>query len=159
MRCPKCNYEDSRVIETRSVENGGVIRRRRECPGCGNRFTTYERVERNKVLLVVKKDGRREVFDKQKVLRGMVRACEKLPVSLETLENAASSIEEELFAMSVGEVPSSLIGDMVANSLKEIDHVAYVRFASVYREFTDLQNFIEEISKLLRKEEGGKDRQ
>lgn len=159
MRCPKCNYEDSRVIETRSVENGGVIRRRRECPDCGNRFTTYERVERNKVLLVVKKDGRREVFDKQKVLRGMVRACEKLPVSLETLENAASSIEEELFAMSVGEVPSSLIGDMVANSLKEIDHVAYVRFASVYREFTDLQNFIEEISKLLRKEEGGKDRQ
>lgn len=98
MRCPKCNYEDSRVIETRSVENGGVIRRRRECPGCGNRFTTYERVERNKVLLVVKKDGRREVFDKQKVLRGMVRACEKLPVSLETLENAASSIEEELLA-------------------------------------------------------------
>jgi transcriptional repressor NrdR len=88
----------------------------------------------------------------------MVRACEKLPVSLETLENAASSIEEELFGMGVGEVPSSLIGDMVANSLKEIDHVAYVRFASVYREFTDLQNFIEEISKLLGKEEGGKDR-
>lgn len=158
MRCPKCNYEDSRVIETRSVENGGVIRRRRECPDCGNRFTTYERVERNKVLLVVKKDGRREVFDKQKVLRGMVRACEKLPVSLETLENAASSIEEELFGMGVGEVPSSLIGDMVANSLKEIDHVAYVRFASVYREFTDLQNFIEEISKLLGKDGGGKDR-
>ncbi|WP_213697416.1 transcriptional regulator NrdR [Acetomicrobium sp.] len=158
MRCPKCNYEDSRVIETRSVENGGVIRRRRECPRCGNRFTTYERVERNKVLLVVKKDGRREVFDKQKVLRGMVRACEKLPVSLETLENAASSIEEELFGMGVGEVPSSLIGDMVANSLKEIDHVAYVRFASVYREFTDLQNFIEEISKLLGKDGGGKDR-
>lgn len=157
MRCPKCNYEDSRVIETRAVEDGSVIRRRRECPRCGQRFTTYERIERNKVLLVVKKDGRREAFDRQKVLKGMVRACEKLPVSLETLESAVSSIEEELYSLGVGEVSSATIGEMVANRLKDIHHVAYVRFASVYREFTDLKNFIDEISKLLDKKEGGKD--
>lgn len=107
--------------------------------------------------MVVKKDGRREAFDRQKVLKGMIRACEKLPVSLETLENAVSSIEEELYSLGVGEVSSASIGEMVANRLKDIHHVAYVRFASVYREFTDLKNFIDEISKLLEKKEGGKD--
>ncbi|HOB10581.1 MAG: transcriptional regulator NrdR [Acetomicrobium sp.] len=154
MRCPRCNHDDSRVIETRAVENGIVIRRRRECPKCGRRFTTYERIERSTVLLVVKKDGRREAFDREKVLRGMIRACEKLPVPLETLESAVALIEEELFALAVGEVSSAMIGEMVADALKSINHVAYVRFASVYREFTDLNSFIEEISRLLEKEEG-----
>lgn len=149
MRCPVCGAEETRVIDTRNIEEGRVHRRRRECPECQARFTTYERVEENKTLWVVKKDGRREMFDRSKLMRGFQHACEKLPVSLETLETAASKIEESLKNRGAGEVPTAVLGDMAAEELRKINKVAYVRFASVYREFTDVSSFISEITDLL----------
>ena len=146
MRCPVCGAPETRVIETRSADEGRVNRRRRECPECQNRFTTYERLEEKSFLWVVKKDGRREAFDREKLIRGFQHACEKLPVTLETLEAAAARIEEEIRA-------TGQLGEMASDELKKINKVAYVRFASVYREFTDVSNFTHEIARLLEDKE------
>ena len=126
---------------------------RRRCPECQNRFTTYERLEEKSFLWVVKKDGRREAFDREKLIRGFQHACEKLPVTLETLEAAAARIEEEIRATGQGEVPTTQLGEMASDELKKINKVAYVRFASVYREFTDVSNFTHEIARLLEDKE------
>ncbi|MDP3058258.1 MAG: transcriptional regulator NrdR [bacterium] len=147
MKCPYCSHEDSRVIDSRPTEEDAAIRRRRECPNCLRRFTTYERVEDNP-LLVLKKDGRREIFNRGKILGGLLRACEKRPVSLATLEEAVSDIESILRNEYVTEVPSSRIGELVMDKLRVIDEVAYVRFASVYRQFTDVSNFLGELEKM-----------
>lgn len=148
MKCPSCGYPDSKVLESRSIEGMTAIRRRRECPQCGKRFTTYERVEASPIL-VVKKDGRREPFDRNKILSGMIRACQKRPVSMETLEEAAAEVEAKLRATGKNEVTSREIGELVVEKLRGIDDVAYVRFASVYREFGDLHRFTEEIQRIL----------
>ena len=153
MRCPVGGAPETRVIETRSADGGRVNRRRRECPECQNRFTTYERLEEKSFLWVVKKDGRREAFDREKLIRGFQHACEKLPVTLETLEAAAARIEEEIRATGQGEVPTTQLGEMASDELKKINKVAYVRFASVYREFTDVSNFTHEIARLLEDKE------
>lgn len=154
MICPNCGHQDSKVLETRDNEDGYVIRRRRECMGCSQRFTTFERVE-VQPLWVIKKDGSRQRFDSQKVLDGMIRACEKRPVSYQTLEDAVSEIERDLRQGPLQqEVPSMLIGEKVMEHLKKIDEVAYVRFASVYREFKDINTFLHEIQELLTKEHG-----
>lgn len=149
-----CGTPDSRVIETRSTDEGRVNRRRRECPECQSRFTTYERLEEKRYLWVVKKDGRREAFDRDKLLRGLQRACDKLPVSLERLEEAVAAIEAEIRASGQGEILTTVLGDRVSNELKKINKVAYVRFASVYREFTDISSFTNEIARLLEDKEG-----
>lgn len=153
MRCPVCGAPETRVIETRSADEGRVNRRRRECPECQNRFTTYERLEEKSFLWVVKKDGRREAFDREKLIRGFQHACEKLPVTLETLESAAARIEDEIRSTGQGEVPAAQLGEMASNELKKINKVAYVRFASVYREFSDVSSFTQEIAKLLEDKE------
>ncbi|ACZ18868.1 transcriptional regulator NrdR [Thermanaerovibrio acidaminovorans] len=153
MLCPRCSLSETRVIETRTSEGGRVVRRRRECPSCGYRFTTYEKVEERGILWVVKKDGRRESFDRQKLLRGLMRACEKLPVPLDVLEEAASRIEALLRERESGEVLSLEVGDLAMEELRRINKVAYVRFASVYREFTDLSNFAAEIARLIEERE------
>jgi len=139
---------ETRVMETRTAEEGRTIRRRRECMVCGARFTTYERVEERKVLWISKKDGRREAFDRGKLVRGISRACERLPVSLDAIEDMAARIETRL-RESGEEVSSMAIGELVMKELAEINKVAYVRFASVYREFTDLSSFQREIAKLV----------
>ncbi|SMG21628.1 transcriptional regulator NrdR [Dethiosulfovibrio salsuginis] len=151
MRCPKCAASETRVIETRTADEGRIVRRRRECPSCSSRFTTYERVDEKKLLWVFKKDGKREAFDRDKVFRGIRKACEKLPVSLERLEETACRVEDRLLAEGGGEVSSVRIGEIVMEELADLDKVAYVRFASVYREFTDLTSFQNEISMLLDK--------
>lgn len=153
MRCPVCGAPETRVIETRSTDEGRVNRRRRECPECQARFTTYERLEEKSYLWVVKKDGRREAFDREKLLRGFQHACEKLPVSLETLEAAAARIEESVRASGQGEVSTTSLGERAAEELRRINKVAYVRFASVYREFTDVSSFTSEIARLLEDKE------
>ena len=153
MRCPQCGSMDSRVMETRTADEGRSIRRRRECMGCGFRFTTYERVEEQKVLWISKKDGRREAFDRSKLIRGISRACERLPVSLDTIEDMAGRIETRL-RESGEEVSSTEIGELVMKDLAEVNKVAYVRFASVYREFTDISSFEQEISKLISRAAG-----
>ncbi len=148
MRCPFCNYNQSKVVDSRPTDEDISIRRRRECEKCGKRFTTYEKVEEQPVL-VVKKDGSREVFSRQKLLNGLIKAFEKRPVSIETIEGVATEIEKELYNTLEKEVPSQLLGELVMAKLKKIDDVAYVRFASVYRQFKDLNSFIEELNKLL----------
>lgn len=152
MKCPFCKGPESRVIDSRAVEGDYVIRRRRQCSGCLRRFTTYERAEAPP-LVVVKKDGRREAYDRKKVLSGLMKACHKRPVPLERLESLVDSIEEELRGVPGGEVHAGDIGERVMASLKDIDGVAYVRFASVYRQFTDATSFIEEIKGLLPRKE------
>lgn len=153
MRCPKCSASETRVIETRTADEGRVVRRRRECPVCFARFTTYERIEEKKILWVSKKDGRREAFDRDKIARGLRKACEKLPISLERLEETACRIEDKLLAQGSREISSQTIGQAVMDELAEMDKVAYVRFASVYREFTDLASFQKEIAELLGRRE------
>lgn len=148
MKCPFCAYSESKVIDSRPAEEGATIRRRRECLACQKRFTTYEIVERLP-LVVVKRDGSRQSFDKVKLINGMVRACEKRPVPLQTLESIADDIEQELQSGLEREVSTVQIGEMVMSRLKDIDEVAYVRFASVYRSFKDINTFMEELSKLL----------
>ncbi|HCD71542.1 transcriptional regulator NrdR [Thermovirga lienii] len=145
MRCPKCDAWETRVLETRTVSEGRVVRRRRECPSCQNRFTTYERFEEAHALWVVKKGGQREAFDRDKLLKGMARACEKLSIPLDVLEEAVTRIENNLRRCGQNEIPSQMIGEMAMEELRGINKVAYVRFASVYREFTDVASFIEEI--------------
>jgi len=149
MKCPFCTYAESKVIDSRPTDEGSSIRRRRECLSCGKRFTTYETVE-SLPLVVVKKDGSRETFDRNKILNGLVKACEKRPVPLSTLEKAVNGIEQQLFNSLNREVTTAQIGEMVMDSLKEIDQVAYVRFASVYRQFKDIGTFMEELGKLLK---------
>jgi transcriptional repressor NrdR len=145
--CPFCRHDDTRVLDSRPTEEGSAIRRRRECAMCERRFTTYERVEETP-LLVVKKDGRREVFDRQKILRGIVTACEKRPVTLAQLESMVTALERELRDRGYDEVPSRVIGERVMEQLRALDPVAYVRFASVYREFADLEGFKELLERL-----------
>lgn len=153
MRCPICGAGETRVIETRSVEDGRVNRRRRECPECQGRFTTYERLEEKAYLWVAKKDGSREAFDREKLAKGIQRACEKLPVSLDRIEEAVAHIEEHLRSTGQGEITTTMIGEFAADELKKINKVAYVRFASVYREFTDISSFTHEIARLLEDKE------
>jgi transcriptional repressor NrdR len=145
MNCPFCQDPDSRVIDTRTVGEG--IRRRRECQNCKQRFTTYERIARTS-LMVVKGDGRREEFDQDKLFMGLKKACTKRPVSMETLDSVMNQIESELYSLGQSEVPSDLIGEKVMQRLLELDEVAYVRFASVYRRFADLESLSDEITKL-----------
>ena len=149
MKCPFCGYTESKVIDSRPAEGYTTIRRRRECLSCGKRFTTYEIIERLP-LLVVKKDGSRQSFDRTKVINGLVTACEKRPVSAEQIEKIADEIEQELQSMLEREVPSERVGEMVMKHLKDLDEVAYVRFASVYRSFKDINTFLEELNKLLK---------
>lgn len=152
MKCPFCGEIDTRVLESRQTEEGQSIRRRRECVKCGERFTTYERVEKRQ-LFVIKKDGRREVFDSGKILRGVIKACEKRPVSVEEIHVIVNDVESQLANSMECEVPSSLIGEMVMDKLKVVDDVAYVRFASVYREFADINMFMEEMETLIQKKD------
>ena len=148
MRCPFCNYENTKVIDSRPTEEGHAIRRRRGCDRCSKRFTTYEKVEET-ILMVVKKDGKREAFDRNKLLRGITRACEKRPVSLASMEAMVDEIERKLNNMMEKEVASDYIGELVMDELKKVDEVSYVRFASVYRQFTDVNTFMKEIEKLI----------
>lgn len=150
MKCPFCSYAGSRVIDSRSVDNGTSIRRRRECPECGRRFTTYEKYEETP-LLVIKKDGRRELFDSQKLTNGLLKAFEKRPFSYEQIQSIASGIERDLRALGESEVKSTLIGETVMKALEKIDQIAYVRFASVYRQFADVNSFMQEIQGMLSK--------
>ncbi|MDY6065140.1 MAG: transcriptional regulator NrdR [Finegoldia sp.] len=150
MKCPFCNAEDTKVIDSRSTDDDTAVRRRRECIACKKRFTTYEKYETT-TLTVIKKNNTREAFDSNKVYMGMKKSCEKRPVSDETLLNAVKEIEVELTHTNKREVESRIIGELIMEKLKEIDQVAYVRFASVYREFKDLESFKEEISRLDKK--------
>jgi transcriptional repressor NrdR len=146
MNCPYCNHDDSRVIDSRNVNDG--IRRRRQCLGCGARFTTYERLQ-PVGLFVIKKDGRREEFNPEKLLSGLRKACEKRPLPTGTVDRLAQDIESRLYRLGRSEVPVSIIGDMVMAGLKKLDYIAYIRFASVYREFRDITSLQREIDSLL----------
>ena len=148
MKCPFCGFTDSKVIDSRPAEDGTTIRRRRECLDCQKRFTTYEVIERMP-LVVIKRDGSRQSFDKVKIINGLVRACEKRPVTMTQIETIADDIEQELRGRLESEVSSEFIGEMVMVRLKDLDEVAYVRFASVYRSFKDINTFMEELTKLL----------
>ena len=150
MKCPFCSYRDSRVVDSRVVEDGSSIRRRRECPQCGKRFTTYEKYEETP-LVVSKKDGRRELFDAKKLLSGLLKAFEKRPVPYEKIQSIAESIERELRMNSDSEVPSAQIGELVMQHLELTDQIAYVRFASVYRQFADVKNFMQELERIMGK--------
>ena len=147
MKCPYCSYPESKVCDSRPVDENEKIRRRRECLNCGKRFTTYEAVE-TLPIIVIKRDKSREPFDKEKLIRGLIRACEKRPVSYETIEKLASDIESEISNSLVREVSSEKIGEYAMDGLRAIDEVAYVRFASVYRRFKDIDTFMQEINKL-----------
>jgi len=146
MKCPYCNYHDSKVIDSREIDDG--IRRRRQCLGCGSRFTTYERLQ-SAALFVVKKDERREEFSRDKLLTGIRKACEKRPLPTGTTDRLADDIETELYSQGRAEIQSTVIGDMVMARLKNLDHIAYIRFASVYRDFTDITILKQELDTLL----------
>ena len=148
MNCIKCGCEDSKVIDSRSIEEGNSIRRRRECLNCKYRFTTYEKIEYTPII-VIKRNGERQKFDRDKVKNGMLRACEKRPVSIGTLEKAVDEIEMEINNSLEREIDATKIGDLVIEKLRKIDEIAYVRFASVYRQFKDIGEFKEELNKLL----------
>ena len=148
MKCPYCGCEDSKVIDSRPTDEGERIRRRRECTKCGKRFTTYEIIE-TVPLIVVKKDGTRESFDRVKLFNGLLRACEKRPVPVEVIEKAVTDIEAQLQNSLEKEITSGKIGELAMEKLKDIDEVAYVRFASVYRQFKDVSTFVDEVTKLL----------
>ena len=148
MRCPFCGHIEDKVVDSRESREGDTIRRRRECLSCGRRFTSYERLEEVPIL-IVKKDGRREPFDRQKLLRGIMSACQKRPVSLGRLEEAAGDIQAKLIELADPEVPSRNLGELVMDALKQIDSVAYVRFASVYRDFKDLPDFVRALEGLM----------
>jgi len=146
MHCPYCGYHDSRVMDSREINEG--IRRRRQCLGCGARFTTYERIQPVS-LFVIKKDNRREVFNREKMLSGMRKACEKRPLSTDVVDRLADEIEAELYNSGRAEIPSTMIGDAVMKRLKGLDHIAYIRFASVYREFADITALKQEVDTLM----------
>ena len=149
MKCPFCFYEESKVIDSRPTDEGERIRRRRECLKCGKRFTTYEIIETVPVI-VIKRDKSRQVFDRSKILSGLLRACEKRPVSIETLEKIVDEMEFTLQNSPDREVPSERIGELAKEKLKDIDEVAYVRFASVYRQFQDIQTFMDELKSMMK---------
>ena len=148
MKCPYCGFNESKVIDSRPADENSSIRRRRECLSCSNRFTTYETVE-SLPIVVIKKDGSRQTFDRAKVLGGMIRACEKRPVPMAKLEKVAAGIEQDLQSSMEREISTEIIGERVMENLRSIDQVAYVRFASVYRQFQDIDSFMEELTKLL----------
>jgi len=149
MRCIYCGCEESRVVDSRSTEDGASIRRRRECENCGRRFTTYEKID-TVPLMVVKKDRRREPFDSEKLRQGIIKACEKRPVSIEAINEVTRKLEMKAYA-SEQEITSAQLGEMVMDGLRQMDEVAYVRFASVYRQFKDIQTFLDELNGLLNK--------
>jgi transcriptional repressor NrdR len=149
MRCPFCKKDHDRVIDSRSSNNGAAVRRRRECLSCKKRFTTYEQVEQI-ALYVIKKDGRREVFDREKIRKGLVTACKKRPVSVQKIDDIVNKIEIELHQKYDREVKSKTVGSLVMRELKNLDHVAYVRFASVYRDFQDVGEFVREVQPMLK---------
>jgi len=149
MRCPFCNYSESKVVDSRPAEEGATIRRRRECLSCTKRFTTYEAMERLP-LIVVKKDGSRQTFDRQKLINGLLKACEKRPIAIASLQGIADEIELELLNSLEREIKTSEVGEMVMKRLKTLDEIAYVRFASVYRQFKDINTFMQELDKLLK---------
>lgn len=148
MKCPYCEFDESKVIDSRPTDEGHVIRRRRECAQCKNRFTTYEKIEEIP-LIVVKKDGTRESYNRPKLINGLIRACEKRPVSIEMIEKMIDEVERTLHNELEREIPSKRIGELIMEKLKLLDEVAYVRFASVYRQFKDLNTFVDELTKLL----------
>lgn len=150
MRCPFCDNEDTKVIDSRPIDDGKAIRRRRECEKCGKRFTTYEKVETT-IIMIIKKDGSRQAFDRDKLMNGIIKACEKRPVALADIEGVVDSIERGLNNMMEKEVKSTFLGELVMEQLKNLDEVAYVRFASVYRSFKDVNTFIKEIEALVGK--------
>ncbi len=147
MKCPFCTYTESKVVDSRPAEDSEKIRRRRECLSCGKRFTTYEVIE-NTPLIVVKKDHSRQIFDRDKLLRGLLRACEKRPISVKTLEALVDSIEQTYANEMIKEVRSTDLGEQVLRELKKLDKVAYIRFASVYRDFSDVDSFLQELKRL-----------
>ena len=151
MKCPFCGYSESKVVDSRPAEEGATIRRRRECLKCQKRFTTYEIMEQLP-LIVVKKDGSRQTFDKQKLINGMLRACEKRPVPVADIQAVADEIEQELQNSLEREIKTTEVGEMVMRGLKSLDEVAYVRFASVYRQFRDINTFMDELNKLLKED-------
>jgi transcriptional repressor NrdR len=151
MKCPFCSYKEDKVVDSRATSEESAIRRRRECLKCGKRFTTYEYVEEVS-LMVVKKDGRHEPFDRKKVLGGIIRACEKRPISIEKMEDIATQIERAIQKKSDRQVPANRIGELIMDKLKNLDHVAYVRFASVYRQFKDVEQFMEELKDIIKKD-------
>lgn len=148
MKCPYCGYKEDKVVDSRESRDGDAIRRRRECLKCGKRFTTYEQIE-YALPMIIKKDKRREAFDKKKILNGLIKACEKRPVSMEKLEEIANDIEKQLYSRMEKEVSSDVIGEMVIERLAKVDEVAYVRFASVYRQFKDINAFTKELKRFL----------
>lgn len=150
MKCPFCEFEESKVIDSRPTDEGEAIRRRRECLNCAKRFTTYEKIE-TIPLMVIKKDGSRQMFDREKLLNGIIRACEKRPVATSDMERIVNEIESATQNLLEREISSQKIGEMVMERLPKIDEVAYVRFASVYRQFKDINTFVEEVNKLLKK--------
>lgn len=152
MRCPHCGNDESKVIDSRPTEDNTAIRRRRECLNCEKRFTTYEKIE-SIPLIVVKKDGNRETFDRDKIINGMIKSCEKRPVSIEKLESVANEIESDIKKKAKKEVSSNEIGEEIMKHLKKLDEVAYVRFASVYRQFKDVNSFMDALNKMLNERE------
>ena len=150
MKCPYCNHENTRVIDSRSAEHNNSIRRRRVCDICSKRFTTYEKVE-TIPLIIIKKDNNREAYDRSKIEAGVLRACHKRPVGVEQINELIDAVETEIFNMEEKEVSSQVIGELVMNKVKDLDAVAYVRFASVYREFKDINTFMDELKKVLDK--------
>ena len=149
MKCPYCNQENTRVIDSRPAEDNNSIRRRRECDECWKRFTTYEKIE-TIPLIISKKDNNRETYDRGKIEAGVLRACHKRPVSANQITNLVNEVENEIFAMEDKEIQSRVIGEIVMNKLKDLDEVAYVRFASVYREFKDINTFMDELKTMLK---------
>ena len=149
MKCPFCNQDNTRVVDSRPADDNTAIRRRRMCDACGKRFTTYEKVE-TIPLIVIKKDQNREQFDRSKIEAGVLRACHKRPVSAEQIHRLVDDVETEVFNLEEREIPSSVIGEIVMDKLKDLEAVAYVRFASVYREFKDVNTFMEELKKILK---------
>ena len=147
MKCPYCGFQDDHVLESRTVRDGEVIKRRRECESCNRRYTTYEHIEAQ--VMVVQHDGRRESLDRQKIIKGMLIACRKRPVAIERLEEVADAIERRIIDSGRREIDSEQIGEMVADELRELDQVAYVRFASVYLDFKDVREFMDELKELL----------
>lgn len=148
MKCPYCGYMESKVVDSRPTSEGEATRRRRECIECGNRFTTYENIEEIPIVLV-KKDGTRESYNRNKILNGMIKSCEKRPISLDEIEKAVDDIEKELSNSLKKEITSEKVGELVMDKLKELDEVAYVRFASVYKQFKDVNSFMEELKDIL----------
>jgi transcriptional repressor NrdR len=155
MRCPVCHHPDDKVVDSRESREGDSTRRRRECLACGQRFTTYERLDII-MPLIVKKDGRREPYERNKVLAGLHKACEKRPISADTIEEVAADVERRIQEAGAREVPSSLVGEAVMSSLKDLDDVAYVRFASVYKSFRDIDEFMSELESIVKERRGGK---